>query len=250
MDTLPKEMDFQRALARSTMYKLLAKSFRYPTSEVFDFMRSRLYEKSLSELTSLGEQQAGFKDVVRAFKEMLSTWWGMRDREELESEYNRLFAHLGSAKCPPYETEYGYDNIFQKTEAMADISAFYRAYGLGVSERNTDRVDFIGTELEFMSYLAANEAYARAHDETEHLEICLDTQRKFLRDHLGRWVTVFSQVLTRSTQNPFYSQLGGLTEEFLGGESRRLGVELSKVAAPISDDSEPRMPFGCDGCLP
>ena len=89
----------QESVERGNMYKSFATSFLYPTEQVVDH---------LSKLSNA--------EVI--------------DRERLEREHNRLFAHLGSAKCPPYETEYGYDNVFQKTQAMADISGFYRAYRL------------------------------------------------------------------------------------------------------------------------
>jgi TorA maturation chaperone TorD len=169
-------------------------------------------------------------------------------RVQLETEYNRLFAHLGSAVCPPYETEFGYENVFQKTEAMADIAGFYTAYGLAPSEADTERVDFISIELEFMSYLAVHEAYARDHNEHEHLDVCVDTQKKFLRDHLGRWVSLFVRILSNSSSQPFYSWLGSFTDYFVNYEARCHNVILDKIAnRPMMKSLMPE-PFDCDGC--
>jgi len=234
MTTSAPDVEFTTALARSTLYRLLAKSFLYPTQEVFDFIRSPLYEENISRYLD-------GRDSVR--QELITPC-----REELEREYNRLFAHLGSAKCPPYETEYGYDNIFQKTEAMADIAGFYRAYELEVGDTNTERVDFISTELEFMAYLALKEAYAREQGNQEHLEICVDSQQKFLRDHLGRWISIFSKILSNSTDNTFYKQLATMTANFLDEEARTLGIDLDKVSAPDNPISEVQDSFVCDGC--
>ncbi|MBI4547914.1 MAG: molecular chaperone TorD family protein [Ignavibacteriae bacterium] len=230
------------------MYKLLAKSFLYPTQEVYDFIRSQQYQDSLSDALAIENLSADMEREIMTFRESISAD-RIPSREELEEEYNRLFAHLASAKCPPYETEYGYDNVFQKTQAMADIAGFYHAYQLEVADVNTERVDFLAMELEFMSYLTANEAYARKHGEEEHLEICLDTQRKFLRDHIGRWVTAFTKILVNATENAFYLRVGKLTEGFLDTEARTLGVELAKVTAPSGDAVGELKPFGCDGCL-
>lgn len=248
MESPMTDSEFYGAITRSEMYRMLSRSLLYPTREVFDFIRNPMYSEFLSKYLVYNDLSIEFQKDVSHFQEMHSFWRKKQLREELENEYNRLFAHLGSAKCPPYETEYGYENIFQKTEAMADISGFYRAYGLDVSDINTERVDFIGTELEFMSYLAANEAYARTHDEMVHLEVCRDVQRKFLRDHLGRWITLFSQILKKSAKNPFYSHLGRLTEVFLDAESQALGVEVNKVAWPSKEAIERLTPFDCAQC--
>ena len=245
MNVISTEVEIRLALARSSTYKLLGKSFLYPTQVVFDSIYSELYDETLMHFLSV--QQNGL-EMGKGIQELHLP--GLIDREELEKEYNRLFAHLGSAKCPPYETEYGYDNVFQKTEAMADIGGFYRAYGLEVSDKTTERVDFISTELEFMSYLTMKEAYARENSEEEHLEICLDTERKFLLDHVGRWITIFAKILSNSTVNEFYLQLGKLTEEFMDVEARLLGVELKKIMEPNKNlIMQPPTPFGCDACV-
>jgi len=238
------------ALTRSAIYKLLAKSFCYPTREALKYFQSPKYLETLSLCSSLDTCTSELKEGAEALHQLIVSWPEREVQEKLEYEYNRLFAHLGSAQCPPYETEYGFDNVFQKTAAMADIAGFYSAYGLEVSDTNTERVDFISTELEFMSYLTVHEAYAREHDNNEQLEICLDTQRKFIRDHLGRWMTIFVELLRNSTDNAFYLGLGKLTEEFLNFEARILTVELDKVSAPSKMTNEPQTPFSCNECLP
>lgn len=217
MDSTLEVNALDEALVRGGVYKLLAKSFLYPTSNVVEEIQ-RMHSSQVT------------------------------DRADLEREYNRLFAHLGSAKCPPYETEYGHDNVFQKTQAMADIAGFYRAYGLEVSDHNADRVDFLGTELEFMAYLCLQEAYAREHHEDEHLEICLDTQRKFMKDHLGGWIGIFSKILEKSTENSFYSATNQRLLNFVGGEVERLGVSVLEVTGPNKEHEKASAPFGCDAC--
>jgi TorA maturation chaperone TorD len=255
MDSDIADAELGKALARSSTYKLFAKAFLYPSPEVIEFIIGDSKEGGFCEYVSSSEPNGKSRELVpltglvQSCCAVLSSQNWMEHVEELEREYNRLFAHLGSAKCPPYETEYGYDNIFQKTQAMADISGFYRAYDLEVADINAERVDFISTELEFMSYLALHEAYAREHNEHDHLAICLDTQRTFVRDHLGRWASLFSTVLSKASENPFYVSLGRLMDQFLDTEARRLNVEVSKVTAPNRVFSEGPGPFECAGCV-
>lgn len=208
----------QQALERGNIYKSLATAFLYPTDRIAGHLR---------------ELNNGISVNL----------------EDLEKEYNRMFAHLGSAKCPPYETEYGHDNVFQKTEAMADIAGFYKAYCLEVSDSNSERVDFLSTELEFMAYLSHQEAYAMNNGEDEHLEICLDTQRKFMKDHLGRWTGVFAKILATTTTKKFYEAAGRQLEQFVGSELERLNVLPEEVTAPSKEPTARQEPFGCEACI-
>lgn len=248
MHTLPHETQLHNALTRSKLYKLLAQAFQYPKKQLIDFFASSDFEDLVKSYRSVGNSRK-ILQPIQLLQETVLKQTVEETLKHLESEYNRLFAHLGSATCPPYETEYGFDNVFQKTDAMADIAGFYSAYALETADQNTERVDFISMELEYMSYLAANEAYARKHEETEHWEICLDTQRKFLRDHLGRWVDVFARILSKATKNEFYLCLGKLTEEFLNGEIQTLGVEVCKVTEPKQMTAKTPELFDCGSCL-
>lgn len=218
------------------MYGVLAKSFMYPS-------RDRLSFLSKGTLRHLANDSRSSVEIERVLS-------GVRDSAELEAEHTRLFAHIAATKCPPYETEYGWDNIFQKTEAMADIAGFYRAYGLETANANAERVDFLGTELEFMSYLTANEAYARQHRREEHLKTCVDTQQKFVRDHLGRWVHVFAKILGNSTKNEFYLCLANLVEKFVESEIGYLNVSPLRVSGPSKDADKTPGEFSCDSCVP
>jgi TorA maturation chaperone TorD len=132
---------------------------------------------------------------------------------------------------------------------MADIAGFYRAFGLDLSPHNTDRVDFLSTELEFLSFLSMKEAYAWKHQEDELAEICRDAQRKFLAAHLGRWIGVFVNILSQSTTNPFYVNAGFLAERAVECEARRYTIEIQKFTSPSQTFSNDPVPFQCTHCV-
>jgi len=248
MHTLPHETQLRHAIDRSRMYKMLAQAFQYPGKHLLDFFSSSDFEDVVNSY--LGEEDSrNIQQSIQQLREVVLKRTPEDTLKQLESEYNRLFAHLGSATCPLYETEYGYDNIFQKTQAMADIAGFYRAYNLEVSDDKSERVDFLPTELEFMAFLTVKEAYALEHHEQEHLEICLDTQRKFIQDHLGRWVPLFSKILTKVDAGRFYLQCGEVLDEVLQSEIAYLGVQPKVVAAPYNPSKAPLEPFGCEACV-
>lgn len=235
----------QRTIVRAAIYKLLAKSFLYPTDPIIQYIQSPDYAESVLHYASLSVQ----KDINEAAQDLIrSIKTGECKRAKLESEYTRLFAHLGSAKSPPYETEYGYENIFQKTQAMADIAGFYRAYGLEVAQANAERVDFIGTELEFLSYLAMSEEYGRLHDAQEQMDIAIDTQKKFLHDHLGRWIGIFTKILVGNTDNSFYRSIGNVAQEVVEADLAALDVKPETISLEMRQHDDSLEPFDCSQC--
>jgi hypothetical protein len=119
--------------------------------------------------------------------------------------YLAAFGHAARGSCPLNEIEYGdikADPLFQP-HRLADLAAFYRAFGLEVTEDAGERHDHICLELEFMCVLAAKEAYAHEHQlDADQLAQCRDAQKKFLREHLGRWTPAFARRLAAATNDP------------------------------------------------
>lgn len=240
--TLTEAQELQDALARSRVYKLFAQSFTYPGRDAGDFA-GKDYADTLAALQHLPEEDNGLLTSVRQLLRDLTP----DTLVSMQQEYARLFAHLGSAQCPPYETEFGYDNVFQKAEGLADIAGFYIAYGLDISSHQPDRVDFLGTELEFMAYLQLHEAYAREGEDPEHLDVCLSTQRKFLCDHLGRWVPTFAEILAANSVHRFYASMGLLLRHFVTHETKRLGIKPRPLLPPKGTSPNPDT-FACGAC--
>lgn len=194
--------------------------------------------------------------IFSALKEVEPFRESLRDatEEELRSEYTRLLSLTVAGGIPPYETEYGHKDIFFKTQRLADIAGFYRAFGLDLEDEAHERVDFIGAELEFLHWLTLKEERAREKKDLENEQLCLDARKKFLQDHLGRWAAFFGDEIARATRHPFYRELGRHLLGFIESECRRLGAMPERVAGwnpepisttefecgPASDSEAPR----------
>ena len=61
---------------------------------------------------------------------------------------------------------------------MADIAAFYSAFGLELTPEVADRVDHIAMECEFFAVLCAKEARAAETADADHLRICQAAQKE------------------------------------------------------------------------
>ncbi len=235
-----KEGGLEDALERSRVYQLLSDAFTFPEEESFRMLKGSFMEELTLQLdhTNGGDSEFDFC-LLRESVDRLG------DVSHLASEYTRSFGHTLSTECPPYETQYEYPHVFQQTQALADIAGFYRAFGLEISNSAGERLDHITVELEFMSFLAYKHAYAMTQHGEEQVEICLDALKKFMKEHLGRWVPTFAAQLARKAGEGFYKELAELTAWWVLKDAERLGVKPSKLREPNAASFE----LEEDGCL-
>lgn len=203
----------ERALARTALYRLLALAFSYPTSEVREALPGAIEVARVA--APLLDQPT--TDRIEEFARALG------DGAGLEPDYQHVFTLSYSEDCPPYETAFSSSHIFQQTQEQADIVGFYRAFGLNAQ---AERPDHLALELEFGYLLTLKEALARERDEADHVRICRETQRTFLRDHLGRWAPLIGQRVAVTGGSSAYGIAGRLLMAFSAWEERflRLGV--------------------------
>jgi hypothetical protein len=169
--------------------------------------------------------------------------------DRFHDDYITAIGHAARGSCPVNEIEYGdlkADPLFQP-HRLADLAAFYRAFGVELGSSADERHDHLAVELEFMAVLAAQEAsLLNQTPESEALTVCRDAQRKFLREHLGRWTPAFARRLQRAVGG---GPLGGLARfvlAFIECECRRLGVTPGSEDLLLRPADEAASL--CDGC--
>jgi len=216
------------ALRRSQLYRFLADAFLYPTE---DWSRDvPLLEPILSAL-DLPDQLFSLRPI------------GLAD---LQAEHRHAFSLTGSL-C--YETEYGLPHEFRQSQEMADIAGFYRAFGFDVGGAIRERPDHLSAELEFMHTLTLKEALSHESGQAQHREICIDAERKFLRDHLARWVGWFKQRLIQSEVDGVYAALADLTTTFIDAEADRLEAKPEPMRVPELKPTPFNPDFSCGDCV-
>ncbi len=205
------EHDVTAARVRSKVYSLLADGFSQVDKKLFESCKTG-YIAMWGEIAGSIEGGDEFLPHIEKLKKVLDSV----DYEELAAEHSRLFEPRSKLQVPPYETEYTLaespQHALSQPAHLSDIAGFYKAFGLSISEDRPDRVDHVATELEFMHVLAHKEAIAIESDETEHMEIVRDAQRKFVSDHLGRWTCKFKDRLIEASGGNFYSVLGEILD--------------------------------------
>jgi DMSO reductase family type II enzyme chaperone len=176
------------ALVRSQLYRVLALLFRYPAAE--DLAAIRALSAGLG-----GEAGPAVAPEVRAALPPLAGAAAAAGLAEAQEGYVRAFGHVTLPDCPLYETACGLGDPFAQAQALADLTGFYRAFGLDMAPAAGERADHLAVELEFMHYLAYREAFAQVHHGADAAATIRDGERRFLAYHLGRWAPVVARAV-------------------------------------------------------
>ena len=144
------------------------------------------------------------------------------------TQYARLFR--GTVRVAPYEGSYELDPIRQGRQ-MADVAAFYRAFGAEAHGPHAERPDFVGCELEFLSFLELRRLTAIEARE-DGVDVIEGIRDAFLADHAGRWLpTFFAEVAREAPAGSLYAALAELGTRTLADELERRGVEPAPLPA-------------------
>ena len=228
----------ERALGRSKLYLLVSWCMLYPEDDEFlDYLQSgEFVEDGRSAIDSLtqsldqisGEVAKKKLAVLSKHLDQIDGWvasecanWQLAD---LQAEHRRVFSNVITLDCPPYETLFGNDHVFGQAHVMGDIAGFYKAFGVELSRDIHERMDHLSVELEFMHFLAYKESYARCHDGSEKTQIVVDAQKKFVKEHIGRWVPLFARMLVKKADTGFFRYMAEFTSDWIEFDAAYLGV--------------------------
>lgn len=237
---MPADDEICLLLARAVVYEALAEGFAPPTELTLKRIVSPGGAAAIAKAASLIDP-TGSGGIINALRRIPS---GI-SLLELCDRYGALFGHTARGEVPPYETEYGEDDIFRQPNELADAAGFYRAFGLPADGARHARFDHISLECEFMSWLCLKQGYAAEHADAAMLGEVRKARRLFLRDHLGRFAPAFGRLLARADAGGFYGALGATLERFVvvecACENVSAGPEYLKLRNPV----ELEVPMAC-----
>lgn len=229
MTTTWETNEAEVAHARSSVYGLLANTFRYPDQTLLktleDPERWSVWPSVIRRLdVELGKRLDRVRDQWMDNSRHPSDRFNNGDNK-LQDTFVHLFGHAVRGTCPLYELEYGRGEIIQQTSILADITGFYSAFGVELTEEGNERPDHVSVECEFMSILSAKEAYAIHHEkDSESLKILCDAQRSFLEDHLARWMPSLARRVDEADPDGCYGVIARFAGAFNEAECRRLDI--------------------------
>lgn len=128
-----------------------------------------------------------------------------QELEDLLWEYTRLFIGPYKLPCPPWESVYTSSKRLIMQEAHDEVQSFYNEVGLKINNL-TIMPDHIGVEQNFLAVLLQ-----KMNDEPEKRPHYMDIGKRFLNDHLTRWIQPFAQDMERAADSLFYKTLARTT---------------------------------------
>jgi TorA maturation chaperone TorD len=246
-------------LARECLYRFLAAALSDPWSGNWGPLFEEESRKLAHAAADLLRQEApagaalGFGELPREQLDLTALLHHLPDSaSELRAEYNRTFGLVMCRECPPYETEYHpAEETFLRSQQLADIAGFYRAFGLAPSRSRPERPDHIALELEFMAFLLrkvhlAHEGASATH---EQRTVCADALGKFFRDHLAWWLPAFTMGLRRKAGSGFYAEVGCVLAALLPLERGRLAAAAPRFPLHPALIEKPEEQSGCASCM-
>jgi TorA maturation chaperone TorD len=250
------------SLARECLYRFLGAALSSPYAKNFEIVLdpanqavakagSDILREAASEMASplgFGELPPSRLDLQPMLERL------RRPLNEIRAEYDRVFGLLVPRECPPYETEYqSAAEPFSRSQHLADIAGFYRAFGLDTSVSVPERPDHVALELEFMAILIMKSRMAsmesdQAGQGEEQARICEETQQTFLREHLTWWVPSFAAGLRRKAGGAFYAAVGELLAALVPLERTRFEIPAPRIPLSPAFIERPDEQSGCNEC--
>jgi putative dimethyl sulfoxide reductase chaperone len=231
------------ALCRSLLYQAVSLGFLPPTQQTIERLGRESSAAALAEAAAYLDDR--YKTSLAPRTRALAKPAEARDRRALVVSAMNLFGHTPKGPVPPYETEYGEDEIFQKPHQMSDVAGIMSAFGLKLDSSAHERIDHIACELELAAFLARKEAHAVEIGDDSMLEQTRKAMRLLLKDHLGRFVPSFAGRLRHQDPVGFYGALAELCRELVESDCRRydapLGSETLRLKLPMEDNT----PMAC-----
>ena len=199
------------AAARSRLYQLLAEWVRFPWQDFHAAAVAGELAPAAAEAISALPYSLGVAEHLSALAQVEP------DYDEFQAAYVGLFdVGMGGPPCPLYGGPWGGD----RHEAMAEALRFYRFFGLTLSTEERDLPDHLGTELEFLHFLAFKEVEAlhSGADAGSYQRAARD----FLLRHPAKWLPRALAKLEKVGAPPFWSGLLSLVTAYCRADASYL----------------------------
>ena len=194
------------AAARANAYHSLALALAPPN----DWPAS-LATELREGLAPLGGELADRADELADEVEDAKNRWN-----DLSVAYAKLFVGPFEVQAAPWASLY----LDPSQQLMGEVSQYaahaFAEAGLGPSRERKDAPDHIRHELEFMYYLAFQEA-------TTGEPVWRERQQRFWNDHLGRWLPELANAVARARLDPYFENLAAALLAFARAEESQLG---------------------------
>lgn len=220
MEKAFKAQSREFSIARAVIYRLLARCFSYPDRELLEFIDSARIEEFLESWRYLGLDAS--REIARIASWLEECPIHEAVLKEMEKEYTWLFiSAYPRVVAPPYSSVYLDKERLVWGKSTAEVARLYEVTGLGIADKFHDIPDHIAAELEFASYLIAEQQKGE-QDGSCHTQELASIEKKLLREHLFRWAPAFFNRVNDCSRVTFYRVMAGLGRQFMEYDAEQL----------------------------
>jgi TorA maturation chaperone TorD len=208
-------------------------------SNIYGFLSS-LFREEIS-----AERLSQIKDP--AIKEVLSEMgiqydiFSKKDQdqllEDLAVEYTRLFLgpdkHISPHEAVHHQRDDG-DWGVHWGGSTVDVKKFIETTSLEYKQEYSGMPDHISVELDFMKEAAGREAQALEEKDWEGALYCQKMEKKFIYDHLIKWIPAFCDKIISQAEISFYGDLADVTKDFITLEFEEINESISETEGHVN----------------
>ena len=129
------------------------------------------------------------------------------DYSQIQKDHVTLFASSDQSKAPPCESVYSLAGHLPLEEQTLQVRRIYETYGWKSAYNGTVPDDHIGIELQFLILLL--DKLHELDDSVCRVELTKDL-RKFISEHMIKWVPQWNRDLQKNARSNFYKGIGYL----------------------------------------
>ncbi len=204
--------DFALLAARADLSRLLAACYYQPGPE---FAEEKVFDAMLGAATVI---DAALASAVRR----IGAAFDAVEPQELLIDYTRLFIGPLDTIARPYGSVWLDARQSLMQDSTQSMLALYAEGGFEMDEGFRELPDHIAAEMEFLYLLLFRQAEACSKGDAQERTRVAGLQRRFLDEHLGRWIEPFTTAIAAGAQTAFYRELAGLTRHFVESERGRV----------------------------
>ncbi len=199
------EMDMRSGLAHEDLCRLVAACYYEPEPAFAD---EGLFDNLLAAAQRLDQSLVPH---AQAMSEAFRT----TDPQRLLLDYTRLFLGPVDILAKPYGSVWLDREKDLMNESTLSVLELYQEADFDMDEEFRELPDHIAAELEFLYLLFFRENEAVRTGDSAGLEHAASLRRRFLDQHLARWIGPFTAAMRTNAQTDFYRQLADLTEKLV-----------------------------------
>lgn len=222
---------------RKVLYQFLATI--YATEITVHFLRE-LSKKTDLFLASADDPEIGGSEIADGFKQIASYASNLKEsdleivRLELAVEFAGLFLGVWHMPSHPSESSYMTKEHLVMQKPRDDVLKVYRSMGADKAGNFAEPEDHIALELQFMAYLCEKTNAALKDSNFIEAKKCLEVQRDFLNEHLGKWVPRLTADILKLARSEFYKAVAKITKGYLEEDKKVVLEMIDAVALPAA----------------